>query len=102
MTDAKAAVEMITRQLKELDQVVGQALKDLNAVRGMENIKKWKGRTEALLREQVGEPDAQRFAKQGTGPAFANDLQEEMQDQAEDYRTFLQALIVELGKRPSP
>jgi hypothetical protein len=102
MTDATAAAETIRRQLKELDQVVALALKDLNAVRGMENIEKWKARTAALLRAQVGEDEALRFAMQGTGPAFANDLQEEMQDKAEDCRTFLLALIEELGRRATP
>lgn len=89
---------MIQRQVSELELVVAQAVKDLNAIRGMENMKKWKARTMALLAEQVGRAEAERFSVKGTGPAFANDLQEEMQDEADEYRTFLLELIEKLKK----
>ncbi|WP_447973655.1 hypothetical protein [Nitrospira sp. Kam-Ns4a] len=94
-----SAMEMIRRQVKELDQIVAQAMKDLNAIRGIETMRKWKARTAGLLAEQVGAAEAQRFSAKGTGPAFANDLQEEMQDEAEEYRTFLLSLLEDLRKR---
>lgn len=95
----KSAAEMIQQQIQELDSIVTKASQDLNAVRGIENVKKWKQRTVHLMGEQLGQTDAQRFAAKVPGPSFSNDLQDELADEAEDYRTFLLSLIEELKKR---
>lgn len=95
----KGPVEMIQAQIQELDQLVKQAAQDLNAVRGLENVRKWKARTVRLIEERIDQREAQRFSAKGTGPAFANDLLEELNDEAEDYRTHLVSLVKDLQKR---
>ena len=93
------ALEMIQGQIKELDQLVKAAAQDLNAVRGLENVRKWKARTARLIEERIDEKEAKRFSAKGTGPVFANDLLDELTDEAEEYRTFLVSLAEELKKR---
>lgn len=97
--ERKTPVEMLQAQMQELDELVVQAAKDLNAVRGLENLRKWKARTVRLIEERIDSKEAQRFSVKGTGPAFANDILEELNDEAEDYRTHLVALIKDLQKR---
>jgi hypothetical protein len=95
----KTPVEMIQAQIQELDQLVKQAVSDLNAVRGLENVRKWKARTVRLIEEQLDQQEAQRFSVKGTGPVFANDLLDELNDEVEDYRAFLVSLVKELQQR---
>jgi hypothetical protein len=90
--------KVIQAQLQELEQLVAQAAKDLNAVRGLENLKKWKARTVHVI-EGIDPKEAQRFSVKGTGPVFANDLLEELNDEAEDYRTHLVSLLKVFEKR---
>ncbi|HEV8539880.1 MAG TPA: hypothetical protein VGQ60_01845 [Nitrospiraceae bacterium] len=95
----KGQVEMIQAQIQELDQLVTQAAADLNAVRGLENVRKWKARTVRLIEERIDPTEAQRFSVKGTGPVFANDLLDELSDEVEEYRTFLVSLIKDLQQR---
>lgn len=92
------AIQWIQERIRELDETLKKGLQDLNAVRATENIRKWKQRTAHLMAEHVSPQDAQRFSAKGPGPSFASDLQEEMTDEAEVYRTFLLSLIEELKK----
>lgn len=94
----RAALEMIERQIKELDTIVSSASTDLNTVAAKERIAKWKVRTVPLLAQHVGEAEAKRFWKTDPGPSFTNDLLEELTDEAETYRNFLTAMARDLTK----
>ncbi len=94
----QAAVEVIERQIKELDTIVSAASTDLNTVAAKERIAKWKARTMPLLAQHVGEAEAKRFWKTDPGPSFTNDLLEELTDEAETYRNFLHAMARDLKK----
>ena len=96
----KSALEMIERQIKELDAIVKQGTEDLNTVAATERMAKWKVRTVPLLAEHVGPKEAKRFADTHAGPSFTNDLLEELTDDAEVYRNFLLSLAAEIKKRP--
>jgi hypothetical protein len=96
MQQNQAAIEMIRRQIEEVDTIFKQTMQDLNTVRGHERVTSWKKRTVELLVQQVGQKDAQRFAHTTPGPSFTNDLAEELGDEIEVYRTFLQALARQL------
>ncbi len=101
MTDQNAALEMIERQLQELDAVFKEASKDINTVRGSERVAAWKKRTGPLLTEHVGQKQAQQFVMTKPGPSFTRDLDEELSDEVELYRSFLTALVKRL-KTPGP
>lgn len=94
----KAALELIQRQLKELDQIVKETSASLNTVRGTEKVEQWKKQTVPLLAQQIGQAEAQRFADTHPGPSFTSDLFEEFTDRADTYRTALEALAKELTK----
>ncbi len=94
----QAAVEVIERQIKELDTIVSAASTDLNTVAAKERIAKWKARTMPLLAQHVGDTEAKRFWKTDPGPSFTNDLLEELTDEAETYRNFLTAMMRDLKK----
>lgn len=95
----KSALDVIERQIKELDAIVKQGAEDLNTVAATERMAKWKLRTVPLLTEHVGPNEAKRFADTHPGPSFTNDLLEELNDDAEVYRNFLVALAAEVKKR---
>jgi len=94
-----SALEMIERQIKELDTIVKQGTEDLNTVAATERMAKWKIRTVPLIAEYVGHNEAKRFANTQTGPSFTNDLLEELTDDAEVYRNCLVSLAAEVKKR---
>ena len=96
MPQNQSAIEMIKRQIDEVDAILKQTLLDMNTVRGHERVKAWKQRTVELLAKEIGPKDAQRFAGTSPGPSFTNDLAEELSDEIEVYRTFLQALARQL------
>ncbi len=87
---------MVEQQIKELDAIASQTAQDLNTVMGSERITKWKVRTVALLRQQVGATEADAFSGKNPGPAFTNDLVEEFSDQVDCYRSHLAALAKRL------
>jgi hypothetical protein len=95
MTDRNAALDMIERQIQELDAVFKEASKDINTVRGSERVAAWKKRTVPLLAEHVGQKQAQQFFMTKPGPSFTRDLDEELSDEVELYRSFL----TDLAKR---
>lgn len=95
MTDPKSALEMIDRQIQELDAVFKEASKDINTVRGSERVAAWKKRTVPLLAQHVGQKESQRFVMTKPGPSFTRDLDEELSDEVELYRDFL----TDLAKR---
>jgi hypothetical protein len=99
MPDRAKALEVLRRQLAELDVVLRQAQQDLNAVRGTERVAQWKARTAALIADLVGPFAAKRLADKQAGPSFTQDLLEELSDEAEGYRTILVALIDEVNKQ---
>lgn len=92
MTDRNAAVEMIERQIQELDAVFKEASQDINTVRGGERVAAWKKQTVPLLAQHVGQKQAQLFAMTKPGPSFTRDLDEELSDEVELYRNFLTTL----------
>ncbi len=90
------ALELIQRQLKEMDKIFEQLTRDLNAVAGKERLAKWKAHTVALLSTQVGPAEAKRLADTPPGRSFSYDAVEEVTDEAEPYQKVLQALAAEL------
>jgi hypothetical protein len=96
MTEQNAALETIERQIQELDAVFKEASKDINTVRGTERVAAWKKRTVPLLAEHVGQKEAQQFVMTKQGPSFTRDLDEELSDEVELYRSFLTALVKRL------
>lgn len=94
----QAALEMIERQIKELDTIVSAARTDLNTVAAKERIAKWKVQMVPLLARHVGEAEAKRFWKIDPGPSFTNDLFEELTEEAEAYRNVLTAIARDLKK----
>jgi len=97
----QSAIEMIKRQIDEGNTILKQAIQDLNTVRGHERVAAWKKRTVELLAQELGPKDAQRFAATSAGPSFTNDLVEELSDEVEVYRSFLQTLARQLEHAPS-
>ena len=74
MSDAtKAALEVIDRQVKELDGLLSQAQTDLNTVAAKERVAKWKAKTIPLLSEHVGNKEAQQLSGLQPGPSFTYD-----------------------------
>ncbi len=92
----QSAVAIIQQQVKELDDLLDQANKDLNFAAAKERVLKWKARTTPLLAQHLGPKEAQRFAATEPGPSFTNDLLEELGDEADSYRSCLTALAKEL------
>jgi hypothetical protein len=92
MTDQKSALEMLERQLQELDAIFKEASVDINTVRGSERVAAWKKRTVPLLAQHIGQKQAQQFAMTKPGPSFTPDLAEELSDEVDLYRSFLTAL----------
>lgn len=95
-----AALEILQRQLKELDALAKQTLQDLNTVAGAERVTKWKARTVALITDAVGQQEGQKFAGIHPGPSFTNDMVEEFTDLIDCYRTPLAALAKQLAQAP--
>lgn len=100
MTDRQAQLDMLQRQIQDLDKIYRQAAQDLNTVRGHERLKAWKTSTASLLSAHVGEKEARQFAALTPGPSFTNDLLEELSDAVEPSRSFLVALMTTLKKAP--
>lgn len=100
--DLAKALAVVQQQLKELDALATQTLKDLNTVAGTERVAKWKARTVALLTEALGQQAGQKFDGVHPGPSFTNDLVEEFTDLIEGYRAPLAALAKRLAQTPPP
>ena len=96
MTDQKSALEMLERQIQELDAVFKEASKDINTVRGSERVAAWKKRTVPLLAQHIGQKEAQQFVMTKPGPSFTRDLDEELSDEVDMYRSYLTALATRL------
>ena len=96
MTDQKSALEMLERQIQELDAVFKEASKDINTVRGRERVAAWKKRTVPLLAEHIGQKEAQQFVMTKPGPSFTRDLDEELSDEVDLYRSYLTVLAKRL------
>jgi hypothetical protein len=101
MQTAQARIELIQRQLQELDVILIQAQKDLNTVAGGERVKKWKAKAIPLFSSEFGPNVAQRLASTTPGPSFTSDLLEELSDEIEVYRSFLFTLMEEVKKAPA-
>jgi len=100
MNDRSPALDLLDRQIQELDKIYRQAAQDLNTVRGHERLKAWKNSTVTLLTTHLGEAEARKLAALTPGPSFTNDLLEELSDAIEPYRNFLVALAAKLKKAP--
>ena len=99
-----AAVNMLQKQLKELDQIFQETMETLNTVAGAERVAKWKARTIALITESLGQKEGQKFAALQPGPSFTNDLVEEFTDLTDYFRTPLTDFAKQLAQttpRPS-
>jgi hypothetical protein len=101
MTDQKSALEMLERQIQELDAVFKEASKDINTVRGSERVAAWKKRTVPLLAQHIGQKEAQQFVMTKPGPSFTRDLDEELSDEVDLYRNYLTALAKRLKSASS-
>jgi len=98
MQTAQFRVELIKRQLQELDAIFSRAQKDLNTVAGAERVKNWKAKTVPLFSAELGPAAAQRLAAATPGPSFTSDLLEELGDEVEMYRAVLLKLIDEVAQ----
>jgi hypothetical protein len=99
-----ATIDMLQKQLKELDQIFQETMETLNTVSGAERVAKWKARTSALITESLGQKEGQKFAALQPGPSFTNDLVEEFTDLTDYFRSPLAALMKQLPQaapRPS-
>ena len=94
----QAAGDAIRRLIAELDAFLKQASVDLNTVRAKERVAQWQKQTVPLLSAHVGALEAKRFGDLRPGPSFTNDLLEELSDEIEVYRTFLNELAQRIGK----
>ena len=93
-----ATLDMIQRQLKELDQIFQDTMETLNTVAGAERVAKWKARTVVLITDSLGQKEGQRFAALQPGPSFTNDLVEEFTDFVDYFRTPLADLAKQLAQ----
>ena len=96
----KAALEMVQRQAKELDQIFSQASEDLNTVAASERVGKWKSKTTGLIAQHLGQTEAKQFSQLQPGPSFTNDMLEELGDEVEFYRTSITALAAKIKNQP--
>lgn len=95
-------LDMIQRQLKELDQIFRETMETLNTVAGAERVAKWKARTSALITESLGKTEGQKFAALQPGPSFTNDLVEEFADLTDYFRVPLADLAKRLAQAAPP
>ncbi len=95
----KAAVEMLQRQVQELDAVLKQAATDLNAIAGGERVQQWKKRTIGLIAQHLGQVDAQRLANKRSELSSYGDPMDELQDEIDMYREFLVVFVEEVKQR---
>ena len=95
--DALKGLAAVQLQVRELDKLAEQTLRDLNTVAGTERVEKWKAETIVILTHTVGQQEAQRFSGIRPGPCFTNDLVEEFNDLIDCYRTPLVALAKQLS-----
>jgi hypothetical protein len=100
MSDQHTALQMIQRQLGELEEILKKTTEDLNTVAGQERVEKWKKQTTPLIARHVGPQEAQKFSGISPGPSFTNDLLEEFSDEIEVYRNALATLSQQLKKTP--
>jgi len=96
-----ASLEMLQKQLKELDTIFQETMETLNTVAGVERVAKWKARTIALITESLGQKEGQKFAALQPGPSFTNDLVEEFTDLIDYFRIPLADLVQQL-KQATP
>ena len=97
-----AALDMIQKQLKELDQIFKETMETLNTVAGAERVAKWKARTSALITESLGQKEGQKFAALQPGPSFTNDLVDEFTDLTDYFKTPLNELARRLVQATPP
>ena len=95
--DAVKGLAAVQLQIRELDKLAEQTLKDLNTVAGTERVVKWKAETVVILTHTVVQQEAQRFSGIRPEPCFTNDLVEEFNDLIDCYRTPLVALAKQLS-----
>src|SRR5581483_11245782 len=87
-----AALAAIQAQIAALDGILKNCSIELNFVRAKERMLKWQQAAVPVLAEHVGPVEAKRFGAVRPGPAFTNDLMEEVSDEAETYRNALEKL----------
>jgi hypothetical protein len=97
-----ATLDMIQKQLKELDQIFKETMETLNTVAGAERVAKWKARTSALITESLGHKEGQKFANLHPGPSFTNDLVDEFTDLTDYFKTPLNELAKRLAQATPP
>ena len=95
-------VDMLQRQLKELDQIFQETMETLNTVSGAERMAKWKAKTVALITASLGQKEGQKFAALQPGPSFTNDLTEEFTDLIDYFKTPLTELAKRVAQTAPP
>jgi hypothetical protein len=93
-----ATLDMLQKQLKELDQILQETMETLNTVSGAERVAKWKARTSALITESLGQKEGQKFAALQPGPSFTNDIVEEFTDLVDYFKSPLTDLAKQLAQ----
>jgi hypothetical protein len=99
---SNAALDMLQKQLNELDQIFRETMETLNTVAGAERMAKWKVRTSVLITESLGQKEGQKFAALQPGPSFTNDLVEEFTDLTDYFKAPLTDLVKQLARVAPP
>jgi hypothetical protein len=95
----QAALELITAQIAALDDILRRCSIELNFVRCKERMLQWQKDAVPLIAQQIGAKEGRQFADVRPGPAFTNDLMEEVSDEADTFRNWLQRLAADIKKR---
>lgn len=98
--EAAKALESIKKQRAELEQIVQRADHDNDAVSGIERLRRWKERTVKVLKEQVDVSEGERFDSEQELVFTVGAPPWNLEDEAEMYSAFLQALAEELRDHP--
>ena len=93
-----AAVAMLMKQSELLDVNLKLTRTELNYPRSRERLAKWKAQTVLLIAQHLGPKEAKKFEVKQPGPSFTNDLLDELSDDQDVYRDFLEALARAIQK----
>lgn len=91
-----AALKTIQEQIAALDDIVKRCSVELNFVRAKERMAQWQKAAVPVLAQHLDPKTVRQFADLRPGPAFTSDLMEEVSDEAETFRSWLERLAKQL------
>jgi len=97
---AQAAFEMINAQIEELIGIVSGAHGDGDYERGFERLNRWKDRTAKLLSRHVSPQERAKFENKVLVRVISSDPFDSLDDEANEYKAFLESLMEELVRHP--